>query len=548
MDKIALFTTTTENNIENTIISFQTYKSKNDIFDYFVIGNFTSQSSVDRLYRFGIKHINLDLSNVYKTEKDWPYPSECFWLFKGPDIFYNLGYKYSMYVDIDVICNKTIPIDVFDKINVIGGSYRPNFLSSYEFIKKNSNTEQFNIIQKIFKITNKNIKSVNTGVLLFNNKNYLKYGIYNFSVKIFKKSKKNNVERKGDDSLLSLMMLILDDSYFYHLDLTWNRYDYKDLDKSYLIHAYKVKPWSEKISKLPKMKLIYDLWHKNKKMIKNDMELYWYRGDVYNFGDEITPWLFKKMFNYSQDNPTNIKTSKNTVLLAVGSIMRLSCNKTEVWGSGIRNVDQKNFTSSKKYYAVRGLFTRSQLLNLGYDCPEVYGDPGLLLPKYYFPQKEKKYKLGIIPHIVDYEICKTIFDGHKNIKIINLETNNIEEVVNEILECEYTLSSSLHGIITSVAYNIPTRWLKLSNKINGDNVKFYDFFSSLDHNVFNSFDFKNMNSPINKFNPIKIEDNQIIDGETKRMLNVNNLCISTHNYSLNDFDEKKLLESCPFKY
>lgn len=263
--------------------------------------------------------------------------------------------------------------------------------------------------------------------------------------------------------------------------------------------------------------------------------LYWWRGREYNFGDEITPWLFNKMFNFHQSKPCNLKDTSKPTLLAVGSIMRLSAPSNDVWGSGIRNIDQSDFKGSKKYHAVRGMFSRDQLLKLGHDCPAVYGDPGVLLPKYYFPKVRKKYKLGIIPHVIEYDELNLHFKKFKDVKVIDLRTNNIESVVNDILSCDSTISSSLHGVITSVAYNIPTRWLKYSDKITGDDIKFYDFFSSLDSNVFSTFDRKNIKSTINKYNPIKFQKHQDADFYAER----------TYLYDM--FDVTPLIKSCPFK-
>lgn len=264
-------------------------------------------------------------------------------------------------------------------------------------------------------------------------------------------------------------------------------------------------------------------------------KLFWWRGKDYNFGDEITPWLFKKMCNISQPSPCNIKLSKEPVLLAVGSIMRLSSHKTSVWGSGIRNIDQSDFTKSKKYHAVRGRFTRKQLLNLGYECPEVYGDPGLLLPRYYNPTIPKKFKLGIIPHVSEYVDIKNKYSKFKEVLVIDLATNNIEKVVNEILSCKTTVSTSLHGIITSVAYGIPTRWLKYSDRITGDDIKFYDFFSSIDRDILSTFDYKNIKSDISKYNPIFPTNN------------ISEIISKTVMYPMDDIDLDLLVSSCPIK-
>jgi hypothetical protein len=268
----------------------------------------------------------------------------------------------------------------------------------------------------------------------------------------------------------------------------------------------------------------------------NNFNLWWWRGSEYNFGDEIPPWLFNKMFGIKYQNPCNIKKEKN-VLISVGSIMRLSSPNTEVWGSGIRNIDQSDFTKAKKYHAVRGPFSRDQLLRMGFDCPKVYGDPGLLLPLYYFPKKSKKYILGIIPHVSEYLEIKKIYGAKEGVKIIDLRTNNIEKVVDDILECEHTISTSLHGIITSAAYGIPTRWLKYSDRINGDDVKFYDFLASLDPEVHRTFDPITMTSAISKYNPILYSPG----------LTISKMIDSTFIHDMTQIDLDLLIKSCPIK-
>ena len=72
-----------------------------------------------------------------------------------------------------------------------------------------------------------------------------------------------------------------------------------------------------------------------------------------------------------------------------------------VWGTGCIAPGRIGQTP-KKIYAVRGPLTKKELDKRGISCPEIYGDPALLFPQIYNPKIEKKYKLGIIPHYIDY--------------------------------------------------------------------------------------------------------------------------------------------------
>jgi exopolysaccharide biosynthesis predicted pyruvyltransferase EpsI len=103
-----------------------------------------------------------------------------------------------------------------------------------------------------------------------------------------------------------------------------------------------------------------------------------------------------------------------------------------------------------------------------------------MLVKLIRSKKEKKYKIGYFPHFVDYNRVKDLFP---NDLVVNLYTDSPMEILDKISSCELIISSSLHGIICSHAYDIPTVWAKSITPIKGDNIKFYDYFQSVNLNI-----------------------------------------------------------------
>lgn len=200
-----------------------------------------------------------------------------------------------------------------------------------------------------------------------------------------------------------------------------------------------------------------------------------------NFGDLLSKYLVEKISEKETAfiNPRKQSWYKRdkTNLLAIGSIIHHVSETSIVWGSGI--IDNSQNISRADYRAVRGPRTRDYLLKLGYDCPTIYGDPAILLPEYYNPEVGKKYSLGVIPHYHDFKKAREIFRGREGVKVIDLLTMDVEGTAREILECEKILSTSLHGLIVAHAYQIPAIWIKMSDKIFGNDIKYVDYLESV---------------------------------------------------------------------
>lgn len=196
-----------------------------------------------------------------------------------------------------------------------------------------------------------------------------------------------------------------------------------------------------------------------------------------NYGDLLSKYIVEKIYQkkskWYKPKPGSIESN----LFAVGSILNFTDKKSIVWGSGI--INKKHNITNCDFRAVRGPHTRKRLLELGFHCPEIYGDPALLLPLFFNPEVKKEYEIGIIPHFYDHKVVKELYNKNRKIKIINLITENIEKTTEEILQCKRVVSSSLHGLIVAHAYRIPAVWVRFSNNLNGDNVKFDDYLESV---------------------------------------------------------------------
>lgn len=249
-----------------------------------------------------------------------------------------------------------------------------------------------------------------------------------------------------------------------------------------------------------------------------------------NYGDMLSRYLVSKI----SDRPVRFVHPKKQSWLnrnkkhfaAIGSILAHVTKNSVVWGSGI--IDRKHDVEEADFRAVRGPETRKFLLALGYNCPEVYGDPALLLPRYYFPKSKAKFELGIIPHYKDYDRIAENYKGIEGLTIIDMMSLDVESTTDRILECKKIISSSLHGVIVGHAYNIPALWVKFSNEPFGDDIKFKDYYSSV-----KMHDYK---SP--EFNYSMNEDDLLALFKT---------CNNLPDKGVIEDIQKDLLTHCPFK-
>lgn len=224
------------------------------------------------------------------------------------------------------------------------------------------------------------------------------------------------------------------------------------------------------VSKNPFDKYVFD--KDNTLMIDGKIPLvYWPYTE--NFGDEISPWLFRKISGLDiHQNDGSIPS-----YVGVGSVIDRVRDQSIVWGSGSFGPEApRHINKNATYCAVRGPLTRSRILDRRGTCPRIYGDPALLVPYFKKRQTKKTHEIGLVLRWSDKDWLKQeVGDG---VKLIDLGTDEVDRVVDEMTSCKRIITSSLHGLIIADAYGIPNAWL-FSSSPKGFEFKFYDYFLSV---------------------------------------------------------------------
>jgi pyruvyltransferase len=243
------------------------------------------------------------------------------------------------------------------------------------------------------------------------------------------------------------------------------------------------------------------------------MKSWWHRSE--NFGDCLTPYLIKKIYN--QDAEYVEPNTNDKKICMTGSLLGCELINTNVWGLGVINRDTTIPKLSTTLHMVRGKISNQKIIDAGYR-PVITGDPGIILPKFYTPKTTIEHKIGFIQSWVDLEKVKTDYPEAFIIDIMR----PIEEVIDNINKCEKIIASCLHGMIAAIAYNKPILYVKYSDKMMGDGTKFKDFMSN--------FNQENI-EPINLYNKMEIS-------KLKTMCN---------HYDLSEINIDNILSSIPDK-
>ena len=210
------------------------------------------------------------------------------------------------------------------------------------------------------------------------------------------------------------------------------------------------------------------------KVIQNRVNLEYY-DSVKNLGDMLSPVIVDFMLH--RKKISSEKMTKTSHLLALGSLLGRPFDAT-VWGTGVQSFLQVTsiykWRKFRKYdiRCVRGPLSANALRTSGYQCPDVYGDPAVLMPLIYTPENtEKEYDVLYISHFHNKKISCP-----EGVKTLDIQTNDYKTFIDELCKAKKVISSSLHGIILAEVYGIPAVFHS-ENRMN-EILKYYDWYYS----------------------------------------------------------------------
>lgn len=218
----------------------------------------------------------------------------------------------------------------------------------------------------------------------------------------------------------------------------------------------------------------------------NSLPSYWWDMRP-NFGDLIGPRIVQNLTGRPVHN-TYGQPGAGSAIVTVGSIIDVvRRSDMHIWGTGLMHSPSPQkvkelSTKSWTIHAVRGQRTRSALQDrLGWQVPDVVGDPGLLFPLVHSANTSSRPdNVSVVPHYSHKGLVTRDLVESQDCNFVDVERAP-EQVADDIASSKLVISTSLHGIILAQAYQVPWVWLRISDRhLAGNDFKFDDFISTLD--------------------------------------------------------------------
>lgn len=200
------------------------------------------------------------------------------------------------------------------------------------------------------------------------------------------------------------------------------------------------------------------------------MKYYWYRDQTGNFGDDLNPWLWPRVFGNTLD-----AVPDSVVFVGMGSILGVSIPKAErtvVFGAGVAYGPPPVPDASWIFAAVRGP-SSAQALDL--DEGVAQGDPAVLVGRY-VQQKPGANRVSLMLHHLSNLPRWRMVARLLGWQFID-PTQSVEATLDQLANTRLLLTSAMHGAIVADAMRIP--WIAIRNSAGINTEKWADWGGAL---------------------------------------------------------------------
>ena len=200
-----------------------------------------------------------------------------------------------------------------------------------------------------------------------------------------------------------------------------------------------------------------------------------YYSKIHNMGDQLNKLIIEKCFGYETVRCSFLEGE----MCAIGSCLGMYT----LHGTVPMRIQQRINGIQKphmNFCAVRGELTRKAVEKMRkkrLDIPTA--DAGILAAEVLESLPSKRYDVGVIPHLCDLQDPRAanLHQEYENARFISVKEEPLE-VIRQIAECRFILSSSLHGLIIADSMGIPNLHVEFGDRLLGDGYKFDDYYSA----------------------------------------------------------------------
>ncbi len=204
------------------------------------------------------------------------------------------------------------------------------------------------------------------------------------------------------------------------------------------------------------------------------MILYYYKDATGNFGDDLNPWLWPRLF----PKPIEKCFDTDTLFVGIGSLLNHKIPpeppKKIVFGSGFSYGSLPKITDLWQFLCVRGPLTAKAL---GLPEATAITDSALLLLKLTDSSHKELYKSSFMPH----HLTAKYDDWQKVCEALDIcyidPAASIEGTISKIRSSSLLITESLHGAIVADAFRVP--WIPVRTRPRIVEFKWQDWCLSL---------------------------------------------------------------------